>query len=226
MWLAVAAACPAHPKITHRVSIALPALCPPPCSVCRIVQEKNDPFVELVFRDDVGIQTKAFYHKHLRYLPACSAQTGEGVARALAALRLELDRMDGRIGGDKAAGGAGATKGAHLLGRRHVPADLFALTGAVPAGAVANLRATGGAATATAGQTGGGGGGTTGGGTTGGGAFGGFFGGGGGGSERKAQPPGKKSSRDDEDDDDGAPITDKGQRAQCSSMAAAACNIQ
>lgn len=180
------------------------------------MQEKNDPFVELVFRDDVGLQTKAFYHKHLRYLPACSAQTGDGVARALAAMRLELDRMDGRAGG-----GEKTKAGAPLLGRRHVPADLFTLTGGVPAGAVANLRTTGGAATATAGQSGAaGGGGTT---TGGGGGFGGFFGAG---SERKAQPL-KKGSRDDADDeDDGAPVTDKGQRAQCSSMAAAACNIQ
>lgn len=155
-------------------------------------EERNDPFVELVFRDDVLIQTKAYHHPSLKYVPACSAQTGEGVHRALAVLRAELDRMG-------AKSGAPASKLASAVQR--VPRDLFSLAGHGPAAPIANLRASSDGAGAAAAAGGG----------------------------EKSAPARKwnaKKPADDDDDDMGAPVTKGQQRAQCTSMAAAACTIQ
>lgn len=173
----------------------------------QLEEEKNDPFIELVFRDDVAINTKAYHHPHLKYLPHASAQTGEGIHRTLGVLRGELDRMSGGAGamGNKPAAGS---KGLGGRGKRHVPADLFSLSSS--AGAVANLRSALPSTMAGASTAGGAGGQQ---------------------SERKAQhygarkTPGAGSTTAGGDEDD-APVTDKGQRAQCTSMAAAACSIQ
>lgn len=174
-------------------------------------EEKNDPFVELVFRDDVLIQTKAYHHPSLKYLPNCSAQTGESLYRTLGVLRQELDRMGG--GNSVSGGGAGGKDSSAAGGSKRkgpkVPHDLFALTGGD--GSASQVSASRSAAKA-------GGGGA------------------GGASDQKAAFSGKrgfgaKKKQQDQDEaadeDDGAPVNTKGQqRAQCSSMAAAACTIQ
>lgn len=159
-------------------------------------EEKNDPFVELVFRDDVLIQTKAYHHPSLKYVPACSAQTGEGVHRMLAIVRQELDRMSAKNGTLKSGGVV-----------QRVPRDLFTLASHAPQALVGNLRAS---SDGTSGVSNGDGKPST---------------------KARGGSGGKwaaKKSSDDEEDDEPAPVTkNKGQqRAQCTSMAAAACSIQ
>jgi len=173
-------------------------------------EEKNDPFVELVFRDDVPIQTKAYHHPSVKYLPHCSAQTGAGVHRAFQLLRQELDRMSSKNGGT-AAGMRGGKGG--KLQRRAVPADLFTLNAAVAMAMAAKKSRESNANTN------------------------------GHGTQSNGHPshssPNKTSSHarkkkklemdeeDEFDDDDTALPPSKGQqRAQCTSMAAAACTIQ
>jgi hypothetical protein len=176
-------------------------------------EEKNDPFVELVFRDDVLIQTKAYHHPSLKYLPNCSAQTGESLHRTLGVLRQELDRMGGGNSAKDPNSSTGAGAGQKRKGPK-VPHDLFALTGGD--GSASQVSAARSASKS--------------------GPSGGSpsdqksslpAGGKRGFTPHKAKKYSTETGGDEAEEDDGAPVNTKGQqRAQCSSMAAAACTIQ
>lgn len=175
-------------------------------------EEKNDPFVELVFRDDVLIQTKAYHHPSLKYLPDCSAQTGEGVHRTLAVLRTELDRMSSKYAAAAASsGGAGPNKKAGALSKKRIPPDLFTLHSSPTAlGAVANLKNLG---TGTHGIPSGPHHATT------------LTNGSHSGAEKKGGGA-KKAAKTKEGEEEGKDSSKGQQRAQCSNIAAGGCNIQ
>ncbi len=60
-----------------------------------VSKENNAAAIELVFRDDVPIASRAYAHPSLKMLPYVSAQSGEGLSDVLAIIRNEIDQVSG-----------------------------------------------------------------------------------------------------------------------------------